>query len=77
MAGSSVSMNRAVAVFLAYGGVSLEEAICAATRNPGRLLQDAEICSDVKVGQPANLVLFQPEPDRLKIESIVSAGGFA
>jgi N-acetylglucosamine-6-phosphate deacetylase len=77
LAGSSVGMNRVVSVIREFGRVSLEDAIMAATRNPARLLGDAAICSDLAVGQPANLILFRPEPDRLVIESVTMAPVFA
>lgn len=76
MAGSSVGMNRAVTVFREFGRVSLEDAILAATRNPGSLLRDSAICSELSVGQPANLILFRPEPDRLVIESVMRGSDF-
>ena len=77
MAGSSVGLNRAVSVFQEFGRVSLQDAMQAATRNPARLLRDAAICSDLAVGQPANLILFRPGPDRLVIESMVMGSVFA
>jgi N-acetylglucosamine-6-phosphate deacetylase len=76
LAGSSVGMNRAVAVFQEYGRVSLQDAIQAATLNPARLLGDAAICAKLAVGQSANLILFRPEPGRLRIESAILGGEF-
>lgn len=74
MAGSSVSMNRAVAVFQEFGHVSLPDAIAAATRNPARLLGDPAICESLAAGQPANLIFFRLLPGRLEIASTVHAG---
>jgi N-acetylglucosamine-6-phosphate deacetylase len=74
LAGSSVAMNRAVCVFQDFGRVSLVEAIAAATRNPARLLRDPAICSEMAVGQPANLVIFRLQPEQLAIESVILGG---
>jgi N-acetylglucosamine-6-phosphate deacetylase len=74
MAGSAVSMNRAVKAFMDYAGVTLGEAIQAATANPSRLLARYETCGEVREGQPANLTLFRMGTDRLEIEKTVLNG---
>jgi N-acetylglucosamine-6-phosphate deacetylase len=74
MAGSAVSMNRAVKVFIDYAGVTLGEAVQAATTNPSRLLERYETCSEVAEGQPANLTLFHVGSDRLEIEKTILNG---
>lgn len=74
LAGSSLTMNRAVAVFSRFTGVSLAGALCAATVNPARLLKHPGVCRQVAPGQPANLVLFEPGPDRLEIGEVFLAG---
>ena len=74
MAGSAVSMNRAVKVFMDYAGVTLGEAIQAATANPSRLLGRYETCGEVREGQPANLTLFRVGGDRLEIEKTILNG---
>ncbi len=74
MAGSAVSMNRAVKVFMDYASVTLEEAVQAATANPSRLLERFETCCQVREGQPANLALFRVGEDRLEIEKVILEG---
>ena len=74
MAGSALTMNRGVAVFVKFSHCPLESAIQAATTNPANLLRPRSICSQVAAGQPANLVLFRQEPDTLKVESVISRG---
>jgi len=74
MAGSAVSMNRAVKVFMDYAGVTLEEAIQAATANPSRLLDRFETCCEVREGEPANLILFRVDADKLEIEKTILGG---
>jgi N-acetylglucosamine-6-phosphate deacetylase len=74
MAGSAVSMNRAVKVFMDYADVTLGEAIQAATANPSRLLGRYETCGEVREGQPANLTLFHVSGDRLEIEKTILNG---
>jgi N-acetylglucosamine-6-phosphate deacetylase len=74
MAGSAVSMNRAVKVFMDYAGVTLGDAIQAATANPSHLLERYETCGEVREGQPANLTLFRVGGDRLEIEKTILNG---
>jgi len=74
MAGSALTMNRGVAVFIKFAQCTLASAIQAATANPANLLRRPTVCSQVAAGQPANLVLFRREPETLKIESLVSRG---
>ena len=74
MAGSALTMNRAVPVFMRLAGASLEEALQAATANPARLLGKALACSHVQAGQPANLVLFQPDNDCLRVNRVFLQG---
>jgi N-acetylglucosamine-6-phosphate deacetylase len=70
MAGSSLSMNRAITVFQNFAAVSLADAVSAATLNPARLLEHPDVCSGLLPGQPANVVLFRPGPLSLEIESL-------
>ncbi|TAM83096.1 MAG: N-acetylglucosamine-6-phosphate deacetylase [Acidobacteria bacterium] len=74
MAGSAVSMDRAVKVFMDYAEVNLGQAIQAATANPSRLLGRYETCGEVKEGQPANLVIFRVGGDKLEVEKTVLDG---
>jgi N-acetylglucosamine-6-phosphate deacetylase len=74
MAGSALTMNRGVAVFVKYSQCALESAIQAATANPAHLLGRRSVCSQVAAGQPANLVIFRREPEILKVERVISRG---
>lgn len=74
MAGSALRMNRAVRVFMDDAGVSLSEAVRAATLNPARLLRRWDTCGEIAVGQPANLTIFHPGADELEIEQVILAG---
>jgi N-acetylglucosamine-6-phosphate deacetylase len=74
MAGSALTMNRGVVVFMKYSQHPLASAIQVATANPANLLRRPTLCSQVAAGQPANLVLFRQEPDTLKVESVISRG---
>ncbi|MGH9403534.1 MAG: N-acetylglucosamine-6-phosphate deacetylase [Terriglobia bacterium] len=71
MAGSALSMNRALAAFQGCAGISLSEALQAATANPARLLGRGGICTDLASGQPANLVTFRPEENALSVETVL------
>lgn len=74
MAGSALSMNRAITVFQNFAGISLEEALRAATANPGRLVRRCQTCMEIAPGQPANVTLFRPNPDALQIETVLLQG---
>ncbi len=74
MAGSALSMNRALRVFMDFAGVSLGQAIRAATATPACLLERFETCSEVAEGQPANLTTFRPGAGALEIEEVILAG---
>ena len=74
MAGSALSMNRAVTVFESCAGASFADALRAATRNPGELLHRSGICIDLVPGQPANLATFRRVPHALRIEAVYLQG---
>jgi len=74
LAGSALSMNRAVTVFEKFARVSLGDALQAATANPGKLLRSDGVCTDLAPGQPANLVTFRPEASALRIETVLLRG---
>lgn len=74
MAGSSVTMNRAIAVFMQFAQVPLQYAIRAATGNPAHLIRRGAICSRVAEGEPANLVSFRFQKEALQIETVVFTG---
>jgi N-acetylglucosamine-6-phosphate deacetylase len=74
MAGSALSMNRAVSVFMEYAQAPLEQALRAATSNPGNLLGRHRVCTELAEGQIANLVLFNPRKGSLNIEAVFLKG---
>lgn len=74
MAGSALSMNRAIAVFREGAGVSLGDALQAATVNPARFLGRDSVCTELEPHQPANIVIFRPERNILRIEKVLFQG---
>jgi N-acetylglucosamine-6-phosphate deacetylase len=74
LAGSALTMNRAVSVLSRFTGAPLQQSLQAATANPARVLPRGSVCPELAAGQLANLVVFQPEPDALKIESVYLGG---
>ncbi|MGH9406617.1 MAG: N-acetylglucosamine-6-phosphate deacetylase [Terriglobia bacterium] len=74
MAGSALSMNRAVRTFEEFAGASLRDALDAASTNPGRLLHREGICVKLSAGEPANLVVFHPEAAALRVEAVFLRG---
>ena len=57
LAGSVLTMDRAVTNVMRFAGIDLPSAVKMACANAGRLFPD--ISGDIGVGAPANLVLFQ------------------
>jgi len=58
LAGSTLTMNRAVKNFMKFTGCSLPEAVRCATLNPARLLGIDERKGSLGVGKDADLVIF-------------------
>jgi len=61
LAGSTLTMDRAVKNFMAANGCSLPEAVRAATLNPARLLGISDHKGSIKVGNDADFVIFDVE----------------
>lgn len=74
MAGSALAMNKAIAMFRKFTEITLHQALEAAVTNPGRLLGRSGICTELAVGQPANLTIFRPHADSLEIERVLVQG---
>ncbi len=74
MAGSALTMNRAIPIFMDYARVSLAHALRAATNNPARLLGNQKVCARLDSGQPANLVLFRERTGSLDIVKVTLRG---
>jgi N-acetylglucosamine-6-phosphate deacetylase len=70
LAGSALRMNDGVANVMRLAQLSLRDAVRMATENPARM---AGIPSGLRVGAPADLVLFQAR-DRIKIEEVYRDG---
>ncbi len=74
LAGSALSMDRAVRNFMQLAGVSLAQALYAASTVPACFLGCPPVCRQVASGQPANLILFHNDPERLRIERTILRG---
>lgn len=74
MAGSALTMDRAVSNFMRLAGVPLEEAVQAATTNPARLLDHFGICRELVEGQLANLTCFRLKNNSIEVETVILAG---
>jgi N-acetylglucosamine-6-phosphate deacetylase len=75
LAGSALSMDRAVAIFMQLSGATLQQALRSATCNPSMLLHHPDTCSKLEVGQPANIVEFVFVSGMLQIKTVWSGGG--
>lgn len=74
LAGSTLTMDRAVANFMELADVPLERALQAAVGNPARLLDLPEISDGVVPGNLANLVLFRFSDGHFRVESCIVHG---
>jgi len=74
LAGSALTMNRAVSVFARFTGVPLQQSLQAATANPARFLPGGTATRELSAGEPANLICFRPGPESLQIESVYLHG---
>lgn len=61
LAGSTLTMNRAVKNFMEFTGCSLPEAVRCATLNPARLLGLDDRKGSLAVGKDADLVIFDED----------------
>jgi len=75
LAGSTLTMDRAISRYRALGGVSLGEAIAAATANPARLLaRTGAVCGDLRPGSLANLALWRMDAGQLLVKQVYIRG---
>jgi N-acetylglucosamine-6-phosphate deacetylase len=58
LAGSVLTLNRALKNFINNTGVSLNEAVRAVTENPARLLRISDRKGSISIGKDADLTLF-------------------
>ncbi len=61
LAGSTLTMNRAVKNFMEFTGCSLPEAVRCATINPARLLGIDDRKGSIEIGKDADLVVFDAD----------------
>ncbi|MEO6828574.1 MAG: N-acetylglucosamine-6-phosphate deacetylase [Acidobacteriaceae bacterium] len=61
LAGSTLTMDRAVRNFMRYTGASVGTAVKYASTNPAALMGLAASCGELSPGRPANIVVLSPE----------------
>ena len=61
LAGSVVTLNRALKNFIGNTGVSLADAVRTITKNPARLLRINDSKGSISIGKDADLTLFDEE----------------
>ncbi len=72
LAGSGVQTDVCIGEMMRMSGCSLRDAWNMATLNPSRLLNVS--CAELKVGQPANLVMFTLDEHRVVVERTIANG---
>ena len=76
LAGSTLTLDRAVNNLIDFCGIPLTEAILCATENPARQMGVFDRLGSVDIGKTADL-LFLHNGERLNIKNIIIRGGFA
>jgi N-acetylglucosamine-6-phosphate deacetylase len=75
MAGSTLTLDRAIGQLQALGGVSLSDAVAAATVNPAKLLaRTGAVCAGLCPGNLANLALWCVESRHLRVNQVYVHG---
>lgn len=75
LAGSTLSMDRAVSHFRRVTNIGWTEAIEAATSVPAQSIRSNKICPQVRVGEPANLVFWRSDAaENLQVVRTMVAG---
>ena len=72
LAGSTLTMDRAVAVCARQAGIDPAQAIEMATANPAKLFPDAG--GVLRAGGPADLIVFWIDEDRIRVKKTFLAG---
>ena len=75
LAGSTITLDRAVRNLMSFCKIPLTEAIIAATENPARQVGVFDICGSLDIGKRADM-LFLKEGDNLDIDRIMVRGEF-
>lgn len=70
LAGSAIELARGIENSVRFAGISLEEAVSLATRQPMRLLN-----AEVRVEKQANLILFEWDPAQCEINLLATIIG--
>lgn len=60
LAGSVLTLDRALQNFVAYTGVTVESALPLLTHNPAAMTGFSDLAGSIRTGQPANLVALDP-----------------
>lgn len=74
MAGSTLSMDRAISNFAQFTGAPLHVALQAATTCPASLLSRSDVCREIAEGQPSNVTLFRLDREVLEIQRVILGG---
>lgn len=74
LAGSALTMDRAVANFMQLSGAPLADSLAAASRVPALLLERKGLCAEVTAGMTANLVVGRMSSGTFEVEAVYVAG---
>lgn len=71
LAGSILTLNKAVSNMMQYTELEIYEAVALASLNPAKLIHIDDMKGSIKIGKDADLVIFDEE---LKVELTISEG---
>lgn len=74
IAGSTLDMHTALKNYKKFSGLSLEEALPAATSNPAKMVHLDTDCGKICEGMRADLLIIDSK-DEMNIEAVYAAGG--
>lgn len=75
LAGSTITLDRAVRNLMSFCGIPLTEAILAATENPARQIKAFDVCGSIDIGKRADM-LFLQNGESLDIRRVMVRGKF-
>lgn len=75
LAGSTITLDRAVRHLMSFCGIPLTEAILAATESPAKQVNIFDACGSIDVGKRADM-LFLRSGDALDIDRVMIRGEF-
>ena len=75
LAGSTLTLDRAVNNLMEFCGIPLEEAILCATENPAKMIGAFDDCGSIDIGKRADLIVIE-NTNKIDIANVMVNGKF-